>query len=242
MPRGRIQTLQALRAIAFLMVFASHCAFVEGPSGGALLNYAGAAGVSVFLVLTGFLEYVNGHGRPLPSGVKGAVGRVLVKVRRFYPLHVVTLLAALPFLALAVVRGGSALLALVELAFNASLLQSWVPDEGVYFSLNSVSWYLSTYLFLALISPYVVAAVRKLHWLGSPRPSVGTLAVLFAVELAWGLAVSALPVSHWIVYVFPPVRIFELIAGAIAGRLYVERGDAPAFFKISLWGGACRCG
>ncbi len=237
MPRKRIQALQALRALAFLMVFVSHCSFIKGVSGGALLDYAGAAGVSIFLVLTGFLWYVNGHDRSLPIGGKGSFERVLSKARRFYPLHLATLLAALPFLALFVIKGGSVLTAFVELAFNVTLLQSWVPVKEIYFSLNGVSWYLSTYLFLALVAPYVVTAVGRSRWLETPLSAVMACVVLFAAECMWSLLAFAVPASHWLVYVFPPARVFELIAGAVVGRLYVEHHNEPVFCKISLGGG-----
>ena len=71
----RIQNFQALRGVAFLLIFISHC-FGN-------LKWWGASGVSLFIILSGFLEgmkYSNAKYPPLEDYVKRKIGKI-------YPLH-----------------------------------------------------------------------------------------------------------------------------------------------------------
>lgn len=84
----RMDTLQALRFLACLCIFAHHCYIIE---------YV-YWGVSVFFVLSGFLMAYNYYGRPALSLSPLASLRFSIgKVGKLYPLHV---LALLPVLAL----------------------------------------------------------------------------------------------------------------------------------------------
>ena len=139
-------SLQALRAVACLRVFINHC-------------YIGDNGpwpVSIFIVMSGFL---------LTSG-RLAKGRAALslspleclrfawgKVRKLYPLYIITLL---PILALDIFNAVSSSsgfgVIIKELVLSVLLIQSWSPAHSMAF--NGVAWYLSTTFFLYFCFPY----------------------------------------------------------------------------------------
>lgn len=49
-----IHTFQYLRVFAFLLIFISHCSFLTKST-----VYLGAFGVSIFIMMSGFLEYLK---------------------------------------------------------------------------------------------------------------------------------------------------------------------------------------
>lgn len=152
----KIKSLQGLRALAFLGVFASHCDIAE----------LGAWGVSVFFVMSGFLMSYSYFDREVPSGVRESLSFSLKKIRKLYPLHIIMMLAVLPFEVLPIIkdftfRGLSILLC--KIGLNIGLLQDWVPHSSYYFSLNSVSWYLSACLFIYAVFPSVLRRLRQMR-------------------------------------------------------------------------------
>lgn len=83
--RPRIESIQVIRAIAFILIFLSHVELIA----------TGPIGVSLFLVLSGFcmtyayLDRPEKTPRPsLSNNLRFAGG----KVKKLYPLHVITLL------------------------------------------------------------------------------------------------------------------------------------------------------
>ena len=58
--KGKINSLQAIRALAFIEILIAHC---EGPA-------SGACGVSIFLILSGFLMIYSYLDRELECSLK----------------------------------------------------------------------------------------------------------------------------------------------------------------------------
>ena len=161
---NRIKSLQGLRTLAFLGVFVSHTGLFE----------LGAWGVSVFFVLSGFLmAYVYSEREPV-TGIKASLMFSIRKLKKLYPLHILMLLAALPFELISVIRGFSihALLLLCEkIGLNITLLQDWVPVQASYYSLNAVAWYLSACLLLYAAFPGILRCLRTFSAIGEKRGS-----------------------------------------------------------------------
>lgn len=212
--REKLRPVQGLRAFAITLVFVSHCSFMENSAGGSLFNFAGAAGVSVFFVLAGFLAMYNyriNEGSPtIPSIIK----RTATKATKFYPLHLVGLVLAVPIM----IAAGNYFALIPKFLANIFLVQSWIPASGYYFSFNTPSWYLSTYLFLLALSPallsridYLFRSTLKPYW-----AAIGIF-VIFVAEVA----ISALPLSFGffaLVFLrFPACSAFRLFSGNLVG-------------------------
>lgn len=232
----KIQLLQTLRFIAISLVFLSHCTFIAHPQGGALFNMAGAFGVSLFICLSGFLTYYVGFARVQRMSMREHVAAFFKKVSKFYPLHVVTFIAATPLVVVAVAGSADALNQIWIGALNLTLLQSWVPKSQVFFSFNAVSWYLSTFLLMIALSPALVRLARRIGaWQHGGVVSVALIACIFAVELTAALVLADSPIAQWLLYVFPPVRLLDYFAGMLCGVVFVGFSRRPrATLKVAF--------
>lgn len=202
---AKIKCYQGLRGIAFLLVFISHCAFSEINSGISTTTYFGAFGVSVFIILSGFLTVFN-HYFDDELSVKKQISKTLKKC---YPLHFLTFLLAFPFVLKELFKPN--IDTWIGSFLNILLVQSWVPKKSIYFSNNAVSWYLSTYLFFMLISPFVVRWLKRLN----SKDIIGLLLLVLTIQIALVLLAGNHTWAHWIIYIFPISRALDFISGGV---------------------------
>ncbi|MBQ6076233.1 MAG: acyltransferase [Lachnospiraceae bacterium] len=218
----RIVSIQAVRAIAFILVFLSHVELI--PTGG--------IGVSLFLVISGFCMTYSYLDRPekLPEpGLASHFRFVKGKIRKLYPLHLTALLlvAAVIFAGLFIHKAPGKEIAEQSAYFaaNGLLLQSWIPWKEGYFSFNAVSWYLSTLAFSYFVFPWVFRTIQS-----RDRKRIGmlagvTLALMIAVSVIlgigkqnWGWTNALL---KWVTYICPVYRAGDFIIGLTAGYYFV---------------------
>ncbi len=196
----RIQGLQYLRAAAALAVIAFHV--LEGTS---LQVPAGAAGVDVFFVLSGFLMFALTERRPV--GVRQFLAD---RVVRIVPLYwIATLLtfawAKTSATGIHLVGQGAALL-LGSLVFVPRLL---APGPVPVYPTLFVGWTLDYEMFF-----YVVfAACLPL----APRGRLLALAIVF---LALALAGVALPIHDPTLATYTRPIILEFLGGAVIAYLF----------------------
>ena len=222
--KQRIDSLQALRALAFLGIFLRHArCSVEW----AML------GVSVVFVMSGFLmEYRYGQS-DLKSSVKDNLLFSVRKVWGLYPLHILTMIVWI-ILQIRFTLPGAPWVASIlglrkEILLNVTLTQTWVPDSAVNVSLNGVAWYLSVTLFLYFTFPWLRRVVErfKLRWL------CAACAVLLVAEVAaCALLIKRLgadsPAYVWFMYCFPVFRLGDFFVGCALKRVYLESGIREA--------------
>ena len=212
---GRIQSLQALRAIAFLEIFLGHCG---------ILFFTGAFGVSIFIVLSGFcmainyLPKINNMKISAWENIKYAVS----KVKKLYGLHLFMLFWAF-LLARMPVSGGAGRRMLLDVL----LLQSWSPDAADYFSYNGVAWYLSVYFFILIMAPCLM---KLLSGMKSKKAVGAVMLTGYIMMVAIGAFVTwkTIPIgdnfAFWFTYISPVYRLLEFFVGAALGWLYLH-GD-----------------
>ncbi|MYX94362.1 acyltransferase family protein, partial [Streptomyces sp. SID486] len=225
--RTRLTSLTGVRFFAAFAVFLFHIAIGrpfadKALSDGAFTVFckAGWVGVSFFFVLSGFI--LTWSARPQDS-TTAFWRRRLVKV---FPNHLVTHTATMALYAGATVAGGTAVL-------NLLLLQPWVPDEDVYFSVDNPSWSLGCELFFYLLFPLLHRAVARVR----AHRLWGCALSLMAAVIALPAVVSALvpaepsmlapdkplPASaFWLVYVFPVTRVLDFVLGIVMARIVLE--------------------
>lgn len=215
----RLDNLQILRAVATGMIFLSHSSFLLGFDSTGL----GAVGVSVFIVLSGFLTAYNhytdfgGTGFRLKESIEYAGGRI----KKFYLLHVVTFfLALLLDLAEYVMYGAEkSYLAYeaVRVPINLLLLQSYIPDRSVYFSFNSVSWYLSVIVFFYICTPFIIRTLKRVK-----LRKIYMLCLVYAAEVLITLIFSNTQYEHALLYINPLFRVLDYTIGIIGGAIFLE--------------------
>ena len=219
----RISSLQAVRCLAFLSLFLFHCDLTD----------SGGWGVSLFLVLSGFLMIYNYRSRELTAAPPACIRFGISKIKKLYPLHLLMLLAAVLLDINSLVHQFALKRIsryILKVLLHASLLQAWVPSSSVYFALNGVAWYLSVCLFLYCLFPFILAGIKK--WTGQ-KTAVTWIAAVYAAQFIAGALTKNIGSSNsdpsWITYIAPPFRLGDFVIGCALGYLFLNRKKETGF-------------
>ncbi|MEU1779084.1 acyltransferase [Streptomyces abikoensis] len=225
--RPRLTSITGVRFFAAFMVFLFHIAiskpFADQKVSDGLFtafSKAGWAGVSFFFVLSGFI--LTWSARPQDS-TRAFWRRRLVKV---FPNHLVTHALTMSLYAGATVAGGTAVL-------NLLLLQPWVPDESVYFSVDNPSWSLGCEMVFYLLFPLVHRRIRRIGGHRLWWCAAGLMTAIIALPAVLTAVVPAEPsilapdkpvpaVAFWLVYIFPLTRVLDFVLGIVMARIVLE--------------------
>lgn len=202
-----IGAFNSLKGILALMIFVHHLDLYKG---------AGSLAVAIFFMLGGFLSTL-GYREKIVLNSFNYKNYLISKAVKFYPMHWLLLLVAVPLM----FYGSEHVLKdLCIFGINASLLQSWIPVQSVYFSGNAVSWYLSDTLVFVAVFPFL------LRWMlsGSKQSKIlvaSTIAAIYA--LTWIL----LPYdyTHSFFYISPIFRVIDYMVGMVAALCCLEIRD-----------------
>lgn len=216
---NKINSLQTVRAFAFFGIFYCHCG----------TNIFGAWGVSVFVLLSGFLmtyryyekEFVN---ISFYSNLHFAIN----KIKSLYPLHILMLLAAFPLVIHALASNYSLRLLVIyigEFFLNIVLLQDYIPNTGVGFSWNGVAWYLSLCLFLYFSFPFILKQIRKIR---SVLQAITVALLIYVLQCIVGFLLQyiCIPInfvdnfSKWVTYILPVFRLGDFTIGCCFGYVF----------------------
>ena len=216
---GRIESLQILRAFAFLGIFASHCG-IASPG-------IGSWGSSVFFALSGFLMVYRYLGKDVDCTFKSCLLFSINKVSKLYYLHIITMIASLMF---PVFFHGSSILEQIAKNYRAiilhiSLLQSWIPQSNYYFSLNGPSWFLSDCLFIYAVFPLILFLIKKLK---TKQQAGICLIIIYILHLVFGYGLRSIHLLDgfsdnfvkWAIYINPIYRLGDFIIGGLLGCIY----------------------
>lgn len=218
--RGRITSLQALRALAFFGIFFSH---TIRPTMWAVLS------VSVFYVMSGFLMYYRYEEKEIRSSVKGNFLFALSKIKKMYPLHIITLVLALLMNIVLdihnnVMNAEYGMDLLIRSLLDVPLLSAWAPDYG---SVNGVAWFLSVTLFLYFCFPFFKGGIKKAKKISLIIIALCILIfqVIFYsvwIKLILFSGYSGISRFTWFSYYFPVFRLGDFVIGCFLGRVYME--------------------
>ena len=210
----RLEGIQILRAIAFLEIFLGHCG---------IDFFAASFGVAIFTILSGFCMAIN----YLPKADTLSLSPVanvkfgISKVKKLYILHLIML--AIIYVIVGMPTSGSAM---ERMAADILLLKCWRPHSEDYYSYNGVAWYLSMYMFVCMLAPYVLRLVAKMK---QKRQIFGWAALTYALMLGVGYYVSAVSIpigdsfAKWLTYICPLYRVLDFSLGVMLGWLFLHR-------------------
>lgn len=205
-PQRKIWSLTSLRFVA-----ASLVAYQHAGSPAFFKNYITLfdtrTAVSFFFVLSGF---ILSHAHAEVTHVGRYRAFMAARFSRLWPAHAVTAAFALfmfadwsipdlPWKALT----------------NALMLQSWVPIMPWYYTLNSVSWSISTEMAFYSVFPFLLIASRRRPWaLGVAAMAWAALMIAIAAWLGLSGVESHPGVTSWgLLYISPIGRISEFALG-----------------------------
>jgi peptidoglycan/LPS O-acetylase OafA/YrhL len=222
MKTKRIDSIQILRALAFLEIFLGHCGVEYG---------SGSFGVSIFMILSGFCMAINylpkaksSSGGTQNLSPLACIQNGISKVKKLYALHLIML--AVTYVVVGMPTSGKAMGRLVA---DILLVKCWRPHSEDYYSYNGVAWYLSTYMFLCMLAPYVLYLVSKVR---KKSQAVGWGIGIYGLMAAIGYYVSVVTIpigdgfAKWLTYLCPFYRVLDLSIGALLGWIYLYGGIA----------------
>lgn len=198
-----IKSLHAFRGLFAIIIYLHHYCLSYDLShfGG------GASSVVFFFILSGFVISAGYQDKFLNNRSSISIKEFAYKrITRFYPLHI---FGALMWL---LVFGTLDASQLNIYSSNLLLLHSWIPVKAYFFSLNGVSWYLSTLLFCYLAYPLLTQIIKY----AKQNILTGTC-VIGALSIVYCMVVFFIPEEYefWTIYINPLMRIFDFILGIL---------------------------
>ncbi|MGL5560275.1 MAG: acyltransferase family protein, partial [Paraclostridium dentum] len=168
-----------------------------------------------FFILSGFI-LSHSYGDRVAGGSLGFWEYAFLRLARLSPLHFAT---AVPFIFFGLYKHE---LSLPETLLNLFYLQSWIPSDSYYFSLNAPSWSLSNEMFFYFcFFPLAFVRLSKLIKLGG-----GLLAIVAIIAIATNFLFAGKiyfgtqTITHWLFYIFPGFRLLEFIVGMILYKVW----------------------
>ena len=230
--RKRINSLQVLRVIAFLCVFACH--------GG--LSDSGALGVSIFIILSGFLMFYSYSDRDISCSIKNNFLFTKKKIEKLYWLHIAMMFLVLLYSIKNLIVDFDRQLfrdEVINVVLHTLLIQSWIPFEKYYYSLNGVMWYLSTVTFFYFMSPYIIRYIKKID---SIKKTIILSIGIYIIQILFIYYVNEIflvntgnkDVATWLTYISPIFRLGDFIIGCNIGYLFVKCITKRNFFIYSV--------
>ncbi|MCI0383172.1 acyltransferase [Streptomyces sp. CNQ085] len=232
---SRLPALTGMRFIAAAMVFFFHAVperfFTSEHSqnvANTIFYQGGWTGVGFFFILSGFiLTWTMRADDTTPAFLR----------RRFfkiYPLHLLTLIAAMmlaAWVAQASVSGR-------DVALQLLLLHSWSPDIMVRASLNGVAWSLSCEALFYALFPILIRIIGRIRPERLWRWAGAVVAAIFTVPFVADRlpdqevfpAVNVTAADLWLVYQFPGTRLLDFVFGIILARVVMEGRRLPLSF------------
>jgi peptidoglycan/LPS O-acetylase OafA/YrhL len=217
---ARLPSLTGLRWVAAFLVFGYHVWVFPIFDGHAsaqgvlrVLFGQGDVGVSFFYILSGVV--LTWSARPADTVPRFWRRRAA----RIFPAHVVTWLLLLIPLAYAGRAGG-----LGQVLPGLFLVQAWVPDQSVYYAVNTPAWSLSCEVAFYAAFPLLLPAVRRVRDDRLAITAVAIVAAVWCVPLCWLVLPGDL--AYWFTYVLPLTRGLEFALGMVLARM-LQAGRRP---------------
>lgn len=220
MKKPSISSLQGLKVLAFIGVFLAHTTDSV---------WSGQWGVSLFIVLSGFLLIYNHYEEDMESGAVAAIKFSVSRIKKFYPLHIVMLLIKL-LLELYMKSCGLMDFGWKEEAakvlLNVLLIKVWVPKMQYFFSVNGSAWYLCVLVVLYFAFPYFQRRIKRYKNRKEALAAILTIFIIqFCVAFIFGRFNLGAEKERWFTYVLPPFRLLDFYAGCNLGYLFIKRAE-----------------
>ncbi len=196
-PVERKTSLNGIRGVMAIAIILSHCGWLrdyeQTKSFGNFVVYLWG-GTTFFFMLSGYFFQYTLKEEPFRK-------YILKKVLRIYPIHLLTLTCSVCLLYL---RGQFTIRKnCVKFFLNLFLLHAWVPNEDIYFSFNSVSWFLSCLLVCYVVAWFLSKKKFVLFWI------VAGIGYVFEIMVC----IVSKETHYWLLYINPIFRMVDFCSG-----------------------------
>ena len=218
--RRRLDALTGLRFFAAAAIVLHHLPGTFGLQPGYHGDARLAQGVSVFFVLSGFVLRYAYPALPTAADVRGFL---VARIARIWPLHVLTLMAAVWL------KGFQDLPTFLA---NLFLLQSWIPQAKYFFGYNGVSWSISTELAFYLFFPVLILRfAQDWYWKLLAFATLTFAIALFVASMDVPLfdGNRDAVVMQGFVMTNPLARMFEFVLGMACAHLWLKTDPRGGF-------------
>ncbi len=232
----RLHPLTSIRFFAAALIVLQHSAGSFGISREILNKVYTAHGVSIFFILSGFiLTYVYG-----PLEGKRAIRRFFVaRFARLWPLHALTFL-----MAWALFPVGDSVWPMLA---NITMLHAWVPFKEYYFSVNHVSWSISTEFGFYLLFPLIVYRWEKRRLLTLVSAFFISFIIIFLFDFFDLVDRSVRPPNFYgFIYISPLGRLYEFVLGMATASVFMRNAcrfrpgiKAGTLLEVAALSGVC---
>ena len=202
--RNRLLSLQVLKAFACIGIIICHtnvCLFF------------GKSGVSIFLVLSGFLFTYNYFNSEIELSLKSSISFSLKRISRLYPLYICTLIALLPLNGL---FNQTLYSNIKSLLIHIFLLQSLSADMYTIYTLDRVLWYLSSIMFIYMLIPFSLKVLQRIK-------SKLTLSIICIILVSIQILLDYLNLPYIYLYTCPLSRFIDVFVGCTLGYIYLHK-------------------
>lgn len=138
------------------------------------------------------------------------------RILKLYPMHIVTFF--LMFILYKLVH-----FPIPNPIPNLLLVQSYIPYSKI-FSFNAVSWFISTIIFMYLLTPILL---RGIFSFSIKKLLVTLIGVYFIANFISQQFSGIVPFSFnwWFIYISPYMRFFDYFLGMILGVIFLRMGN-----------------
>ena len=224
--RRPIEALTGLRFFAALLVVVSHFPqIIPIDWCQVTLVRQGAAGVTIFFVLSGFVLTYN-YADAFRTSTAGTPAFMRARIARIWPINIVSL-AITTLILLWWANSSSAATWVV----NLLMIQALVPTKAMLFSWNPPAWSVSCELIFYCLFPFfcgVLGRIRpasRLLQLGAAFLAIEVLlfcVVAVAVDQLSGKSAQEISWAIDRIKCFPALRIWEFFLGCLMGLVFLH--------------------
>ena len=222
-----LNSLTSLRFFFAFAVFLSHLTFVKTDLQWYnwlknVIFFEGYVGVGFFFILSGFVLALNYEHKIIDNPKFSFKNFYIARMARIYPLHVLTFAVMIPYVIIQGIFGWD------KAILNLFLLQSYIPIKDYNFSINNVSWSISTEFFFYLMFPLYVIWLHKFKWLKYALFIIAIPLIIYFEPYVNGN-------KDWekgFYYVNPIVRSLDFILGILLCQVYKVIKDKQISFSL----------
>lgn len=215
--RSYIPSLQSLRFIFCMLIFVCH--YLHNSSD-IRFDYGGDAGVVFFFILSGFVLSC-GYGHRVDTREFSQWRFLRKRIGKLYPLHIITLAAAL-FMSMA----AGARFSVVKTALHVLMLQEFTLSADIIGYANGPSWFLGALLLCYALFQYIYKCASM-----SGKISAYVAGLVYLVAYVAIVSRCSDDFINDSLYAFPLFRIGDFALGIIAYRIYAQ----PVSVKLKRW-------